>query len=166
MWKRLLASFFIGASLLVIGSVGYSVEMTNKTEIEQKADNVGLEINENKYKITNPEKTSYSTEDRVTFINGIAPAKSSIIIEIYGTTDLTKKNFNLDKLPSDEDYIEIFTETIQAGNMGFFQKQLDLVMGINKIIIDFDAEGEEPYEIIVYVYDKAPTLMDIISNIK
>lgn len=159
MWKRLLASFFIGASLLSISSVGHSVEDTNKSNIELKVD-------VKKYQITKPEKMSYSTEDKIALINGKAPAKTSITIGVYGTTDLTKKSFNLDKLPTDKDYIEILTETIQSGNMGFFQKQLDLVMGINKIIIDFNVESEEPKEVIVYVYDKAPTLTEIISNIK
>lgn len=159
MWKKLLVGFFIGASLVGISSLGYAVETTSKPKIEQKVDH-------SKYRITNPEKTSYSTEDKVAFINGVAPPRTSIAIKIYGTTDLTKKNFNLDKLPSDKDYIKIFEETIQSGNMGFFQKQLDLVMGINKININFGVEGKKPYEIIVYVYDKAPTLTEILSNIK
>lgn len=157
MWKKLLVSFFIGVSLLGISSLGYATEATNKVKIEQKS---------NKYKITNPGKTSYSTEDKVAFINGTAPARTSIVIEVYGTTDLTKKNFNLDKLPTEKDYIKIFNETIQSGNMGFFQKQLNLVMGVNKIIIDFKSEGVQPYEIIVYVYDKTPTLNEIMLNIK
>lgn len=155
MWKRLLASIFIGVSLLGINAVGHSAEVTNKPNIELKADG-------KKYEITNPEKMSYSTEDKVALINGKAPAKTSIEIKIYGTTDVTKKNFNLDKLPTEKDYIEIFAETIKSGNMGIFQKQLDLVIGINKIIIDFNIEGEAPKEIIVYVYEKAPTLAEII----
>ena len=159
MWKKLLASFFIGISLLAMSSVGHSQQVTNKVTIEQKT-------NKNKYRVTNPTKTSYSTEDKVAFINGTAPAKTSITIGVYGTTDLTKKNFNLDKLPTDKDYIEIFKETINSGNMGLFQKQLDLVMGVNKIVINFDIDGEKPYEIIVYVYDKAPTLAEILSRIK
>lgn len=157
MWKRLLVSLFIGVSLLGFNSVGHSVEATNKSNIELKADG-------KKYEITQPEKLSYSTESKIALINGKAPAKTSISIKIYGTTDITKKNFNLDKLPTDKDYIEIFTETIKSGNMGLFQKQLDLVMGINKIIIDFNVVGEEPKEIIVYVYDKAPTLAEILLS--
>ena len=157
MWKRLLVSLFIGISLLGINSVGHSIEVTNKSSIELKADG-------KKYEITKPEKLSYSTEDKIALINGKAPVKTSITITVYGTTDITKKNFNLEKLPTDEDYVEIFTETIKSGNMGLFQKQLDLVMGINKIIIDFNVEGEEPKEIIVLVYDKAPTLSELILS--
>lgn len=160
MWKRLLVSLFIGAGLLFsINSIGHATDFTNKANIELKADG-------KKYEITQPEKMSYSTEDKITFINGKAPAKTSITIRVYGTTDLTKKNFNLDKLPNDDDYIEIYTEDITSGNMGFFQKQLDLVMGINKIIIDFNTEDEGPKEIIVYVYDKAPSLAEIIVSVR
>lgn len=162
MWKRLLASFFIGAGLLAMSSVGYSIEANNKPKVEH----VSIKTDKRKYEVTNPKKTSYSTEDKIALINGVAPPKTSITIEVYGTTDLTRKNFNLDKLPTNKDYIRIFKETIQAGNMGFFQKQLDLVMGVNKIFLDFGVESEKPYEIIVYVYDKAPTLTEIISKIK
>lgn len=157
MWKRLLVSFFIALSLLGFNSVGNIAEATNKSNIELKADG-------KKYEITKPEKLSYSTESKIALINGKAPVKTSILIKVYGTTDVTKKNFNLDKLPTNSDYIEIFKETIKSGNMGVFQKQLDLVMGINKIIIDFNVEGESPKEIIVYVYDKAPTLAEIILS--
>lgn len=157
MWKRLLVSLFIGISLLGISSVGHSIEVTNKSNMELKVDG-------KKYEITKPEKMSYSTEDKIALINGKAPVKTSITITVYGTTDITKRNFNLEKLPTDKDYVEIFTETIKSGNMGLFQKQLDLVMGINKIIIDFNVEGEEPREIIVLVYDKAPTLSEIILS--
>lgn len=157
MWKRLLVSLFIGISLLGINSVGHSIEVTNKSNMELKVDG-------KKYEITKPEKMSYSTEDKIALINGKAPVKTSITITVYGTTDITKRNFNLEKLPTDKDYVEIFTETIKSGNMGLFQKQLDLVMGINKIIIDFNVEGEEPREIIVLVYDKAPTLSEIILS--
>ena len=157
MWKRLLVSLFIGISLLGINSVGHSVEVTNKSNIELQSDG-------KKYEITKPESMSYSTEDKVALINGKAPVQTSITITVYGTTDITRKNFNLEKLPTDKDYVEIFTETIKSGNMGLFQKQLDLVMGINKIIIDFNVEGEEAKEIIVLVYDKAPTLAEIILS--
>ena len=157
MWKRLLVSLFIAMSLLGIKSVGHATELTNKANIELKSDG-------KKYEITKPEKLSYSTENKVALINGKAPVKTSITIKVYGTTDITKKNFNLDKLPTDKDYIELFVETIKSGNMGLFQKQLDLVMGINKIIIDFNVEGESPKEIIVYVYDKAPTLAEILLS--
>ena len=99
----------------------------------------------------------------VALINGKAPANTPINIKLYGTTDLTKKNFNLNKLPGRRDYVEVSSETVYAGNLGFFQRQQDLVMGINKVEINFGAEGVKPIEIIIYVYEKAPSVTEIIS---
>lgn len=112
------------------------------------------EIDISKYEVLNPTKSSFSITDKVYLINGKAPTGTNVIIDIYGTTDLTKKNFNLENLPSEEDYIEIFTETVKSGNMGFFHKQIDLVKGINKIIISFDAKGTSSKEYIIFVYDE------------
>lgn len=159
MWKRFLICFFIGISILTIGSTGYASAPANKSKVELKVDG-------KTYQEKGSGKNAYSKEDKIALINGKAPARTPIKIKIYGTTDLTKKNFNLNKLPSDQDYIEIFNETIRSGNMGFFQKKLDLVLGINKIILDFSIDGESPKEIIIYVYDKAPTLTEIILNTK
>lgn len=157
MWKKLLFSLFVGASILAISPMGYATNTTDKTKIEQKVDI-------SKYQVTVPEKLAYSTEDKVAFVHGIAPAGTSVVIEVYGTTDLTRKSFNLLKLPADDDYIEVFTDTIKSGNMGFFDKQLDLVTGINKIIIKFEAEGISPVEIIVFV--KTPENANIPKDVK
>ncbi len=166
MWKKILASLFIGASLLAISSVGYSAALTNTTKVEQKVDI-------SKYQVINPEKDAYSTEDKVAFINGKAPSGTSIVIKVYGTTDLTRKNFNLLKLPSEDDYIEIFAETVKSGNLGFFDTQLDLVTGINKIVIEFGVDGVPSHEIIIYVKPlengnstKEVKLTDIIQKLK
>ncbi len=53
------------------------------------------------------------------------------------------------------------TDTVKSGNMGFFQKQIDLVLGINKIIITFDVEELSPEELIIYVYDKTKAETEI-----
>lgn len=159
MWKKIIVSLFIGVSLFTIQNEVHGEVVNNKPKIEQKIDKT-------KYQLINPEKSSYSTEDKIVLISGKAPSGTSISIEIYGTTDISKKNFNLDKLPNDNDYIEVFSETIKSGNMGFFQKQLNLIMGINKIIINYGVEGVPEEELIIYVYDKAPSLKQIISVIK
>lgn len=159
MWKKVIVSLFIGASLFTIQNEVHGEVVTNKSKIEQKIDKT-------KYQLINPEKSSYSTEDKVVLISGKAPSGTSVSIEVYGTTDITKKNFNLDKLPSDKDYIEVFSESIKVGNMGLFQKQLNLVMGINKIIINYGVEEVPQEELIIYVYDKAPSLKEIIAVIK
>ncbi len=119
-------------------------------------------VDASKYEILNPEKSSYSTEEKVVLINGKAPSGTEVTIDVYGTTDITinnttnikGKNFNLDKLPTEDDYILMATEKASSGNMGLFQKQMDLVNGINKIVINFGVEGIDPVEIIVYVYNR------------
>lgn len=157
MWKKILIGLFIGTSLFAVKSNVYAANTTNATKIEQKVDLT-------KYQVTNPEKHAYSTEDKVAFIHGKAPAGTSITIQVYGTTDLTRKNFNLLKLPAADDYIEVFSETIKSGNMGLFDKQLDLVTGINKIIIKFDVEDVPSREIIVFV--KAQENANIPKDVK
>jgi len=176
MWKKTLASLFIGTSIIAISSTALAnptntvntikVEQTTKPEqlpkveqtpkVEQPTETkqltkVDQKNDISKYQVINPEKDAYSTEDKVIFINGKAPSGTAIVIKVYGTTDLTRKSFNLLKLPTKNDYIEVFNETVKAGNMGFFDKQLDLVTGINKIIIDFGVDGVPTVEKIVYV---------------
>lgn len=142
MWKKILASVFIGVALLSIGNISYATG-TNNTN----ASNVDL----SKYQVLNPEKEAFSTDDKLVFVNGKAPSGTEIQIKLFGTTDLTRKNFDLLRLPSTEDYIEVFSETVIAGNMGFFDQELELVTGINKILIDFGVEGVPNRVIIVFV---------------
>lgn len=111
------------------------------------------EVDTTKYEIISPVESTFSTTDANVFINGKAPTGTNVNIYIYGTTDLTKKNFNLSKLPNEEDYINIDQVTAISGNMGFFQNEIPLVLGINKIRLDFGIEGLEPKEYIIYVYD-------------
>lgn len=171
MWKKMLASLFIGASILAIGSLSHAtggetsiIKVDNKVEIkaesktETKAETKAetetkaeQSIDLSKYQITRPEKTEYELYDKVEFIHGKAPADTSIVISVYGTTDLTRKNFDLRKLPSEDDYIEVFSETITSGNLGIFKMELNLVTGINKIVISFQVEGVPPIELIVHV---------------
>lgn len=149
MWKRIVACIMIALSLLSLGNFSYATNVVDAT----------------KYEILNPEKASYSTKERVVLINGKAPSGTEVTIEVYGTTDsirrnsnsdklTTNRNFDLDKLPTKEDYILLLTEKVTSGNLGLFQNQLDLVKGINKIVINFGVEGLEAKEIIVYVYNR------------
>lgn len=148
MWKKILASFFLGASILSISSIGYANQVTNRPLSTIKIEK---EVDISKYEVINPERNSYSTEDKIVFINGKAPSGTTIVIRVYGTMDLTRKNFDLLKLPNEEDYIEVFEDTVSSGNLGFFDKQLELVTGINKIVVDFGIEGVPSVEIIVYI---------------
>lgn len=147
MWKRTMASILIGLSLIGFSTFAH----TEPIKITAKSNAI---VDTNRYEIITPEKSTHSTEDKNFLLNGKAPSGSEIKIEVYGTTDLTKRSFNLTKLPQEKDYIQVFDESITSGNMGFFQKQLELVMGINKIIIKFENKDLMPIEMIVYVYDK------------
>jgi len=105
------------------------------------------------YKVLNPEKNAFSTMNKVVLVNGKAPTGTKVIMEVHGTTDLSRKNFNLANLPKDKDYIKRLTESAEAGNMGFFQKELALALGVNKVVVKFD-KTKLSEEIIIYVYDK------------
>ncbi len=142
---------------LVIALCFISINVLNDTVYATQVDS-------SKYEVLNPSKNSFSITDRVYLINGKAPTATDVTIDVYGTTDLTKKNFNLESLPSEDDYIEIFSETVTSGNMGLFQKQIDLVMGINKIVIDFGVEGVLPMEYIILVYDETIARSNIINS--
>ena len=145
MWKRIITCIMIMLSLISFSTLSYATE-----------------VDASKYEIINPEKSSYSTEEKVVLINGKAPSGTEVTIDVYGTTDISikntkngkSKNFNLDKLPTEDDYILMSTEKVSSGNMGLFQKQMNLVKGINKIVINFGVEGIDKVEIIVYVYDR------------
>lgn len=175
MVKKIVASIILGLGILVAANPSHAnvgSKTVNQIRTERPAvTNTRTSTKEEKpnkeqYKVINPEKHLFSSENKVALINGIAPAKTAITIDLYGTTDLTRKNFNLDKLPEEKDYIKILTEEIESGNLGFYQKQLDLVMGMNKIVIDYGVKGIEPDVIIIYIYEKAPSLVEIISVIK
>lgn len=147
MFKRILVSFMV--IMAVIGTAGFAHATTATTgnAIAPRPE----------YEIIKPERQTYSSSERVVLINGKAPSGTEIKIELYGTTDLTRRSFNLDRLPSPEDYILIASDTATSGNMGFFQKQMDLVRGINRIRIDFGVEGVSNKEFIVYKYDVVRT---------
>ncbi len=149
MFKRIIASILVAATLLIGSNFSYAASNIGITT----KSNVTMDLS--KYEILTPEKSSYSTENKNLQLNGKAPSGSEIKIEVYGTTDLTKRSFNLTKLPSEKDYIQVINEVVTSGNMGFFQKQVELVMGINKVIIDFGLKDVNPVEIIIYVYDKS-----------
>lgn len=140
MLKKIVASILIGLSLFSLSTSGYATNVIDIT----------------KYAIINPEKLSYSTADKVILINGKAPSETEVIINVYGSTDitLTRRTFNLNNLPTEKDYILNVSEKVTSGNMGLFQKQMNLVKGINKLVIDYGVLGVAPVEIIVYVYDR------------
>ena len=137
MWKKVVSSLFVLIVILSFSTAGHGVAM-NK---------------ENKYQVKSPEEKSLLTE-KVTVVSGRALEGTDIVIEVYGTADLTGKNYTLTKLPKAEDYVLIFSENLKAGELGF-AKEIKLVTGINKIVVIFKAGTESPsVGRIVYVYDE------------
>ena len=142
MKKRIALSLFVLIMVLTIPNMPYAASYSRK------------DVDKNKYQVNVPEEALSSTGEKVAVVSGIAPEGTSIEIEVYGTTDLKKeKKFNLNKLPKDEDYILISSETIKTGSIGF-GKEVELVNGINKIVVVFKIKGEPQEERIIYVYDK------------
>lgn len=144
MWKKLLIAFFICVSIITFSTVSNAASNIDKT----------------KYEVINPDKKAFTSKEKITFINGKAPSKTKITIKGYGTTDLTRKNFNLHNLPKKDDYIESYSHEVVAGNMGFFYKQLKLVSGINKILVNFNVDGVPDVEIIILVQTNMPRVAD------
>lgn len=139
MFKKIVLSLFVFFAIITFSITG-------------QAQKVDL----SKYEVIYPiEEKISSTVDKNILINGKAPTGSNVNIDIYVTTDLTKKNFNLSKLPEESDYISTSTTNLTSGNMGFFQHEVSLVLGINKIILDFGIKEIDPKEFIIYVYDNS-----------
>lgn len=152
MWKKLMIGFFLCVSIMTFSTVSHAtLGTTTETELKNGVNIDKKEVDTSRYGLINPEKRAYTSKDKVTFINGKAPSGTKITIKVYGTTDLTRKNFDLHTLPKRDDYIESYSDEVISGNMGFFDKQLDLVSGINKIILNFNVEGVSNIEIIVFV---------------
>lgn len=128
----------------------------NRTE-PKKAAEKSSKAEAAKYSITKPEKKAFSIEKKVSFVNGVAPAGTNIMIKVYGTADLTGKKYNLAALPKKpEEYIQLAAYDVVVGKLGVFDKQLDLVTGINRVVVDFNVEGQEPVEWIIFVHPMDP----------
>lgn len=151
MMKKILVSLILAIAIFGFVKVGHATGTAIEAPVTEQVV-IAPEIAA-QYQIIKPDKNIYSSSERVVLINGKAPSGTEVTINIYGTTDLTRRSFNLERLPSEQDYILLVTEKVTSGNMGFFQKQLDLVRGINKIVIDFGLEGLDKSEFIVYTYD-------------
>lgn len=106
-----------------------------------------------KYQVITPEESSSATTKKVVLVSGKAPQGTNIIIDVYGAIDLTGKNYSLAELPQENDYTIISSVTIESGEVGFGE-EVELILGINKIIVTFDVEGSPSVEKILYCYEK------------
>ncbi len=148
MWKKIIASLFIIIGIFSFSSTGYGANMnTSSVQVARRTDR-------NRYQVTVPSEDAIATDKKTALISGKAPSGTNIVIEVYGTMDLTGKNFSLTNLPKSSDYILISKETIKAGQVGF-AKEVELVSGINKVVVIFRVNGVNTVEKVYYVYDNA-----------
>ncbi|NLX62530.1 MAG: crossover junction endodeoxyribonuclease RuvC [Tissierellia bacterium] len=119
--------------------------------------------NSSRYQVLLPEEAVSTHRNKAILISGKAPIDTSITIELYGVVDLTGNKYSLVNLPNDEDYTLISVVNTKSGPLGFAE-EIELMNGINKIIIKFNVEGVAPVEKIVYYYE-AQQLFDNIRNI-
>lgn len=146
MLKKIMLSLLFVLCIFTFNLVDEVSANTSSLNIKDPVENTVL----------SPSKSCFSTRNKAILISGKAPSGTTITIDVYGTTDLTRKNFNLDKLPTDNDYVLINSESVKAGNLGFYQRQMDLSNGINKIIVNFENQDSK-MEFIVYFYDRDVT---------
>lgn len=149
MWKRLLIV------ILVITTIFINSPISHGAASNYVRRNVTARIQDNsKYKIIKPEKDMFASSDKTVLVSGTAPEGTSVTIEAFGTTDMTRNNFNLTNLPDEKDYIRRCSETIKVGGMRCFSKELNLILGVNKIVVTFrNAEDNVVGQKIIYVSD-------------
>lgn len=111
--------------------------------------------------ISQPVEKSFSTDKKLCFINGKAESGKVLEIKIYSAMDL-KGKYDLLNLPLEDEWIEVSSEEITVGKLGIFDKQLDLVSGINKVVIK--SEKEEDIVIFILVREKTVKIQDLIPN--
>lgn len=143
MWKRIMASIVVMIIVFSISTTGFAAS-ASKTKPK---------VDISKYQVITPEKRSSATDNKVVLISGKAPEGTKIIIDLYGAIDLTGNNYSLTKLPAKDDYIFISSKTTKSGAVGFGE-EIELILGVNKIIITFDVNGVPSVEKILYYYEK------------
>lgn len=136
MWKKVVVSLF---SIMLIFSFF----------------TMGSKASANKYEVNVPAAKSSATKENIALVSGKAPDGTEVLIKVYGTADLTGKNYTLNNLPKDNQYILISSQAVRSGKLGF-AKEINLVNGINKVVVSFRVKGRVPVEQrIIYVYDRA-----------
>ncbi|MCF6464432.1 hypothetical protein [Clostridium sp. Cult2] len=155
MWKKLMTSLVVMIIILFISTVGFAASTNNTRPRFDKVDIT-------KYQVITPENDSSATTKKVVLISGKAPEGTSIVIDVYGAIDLTGKNYSLTKLPDKDAYTHISTKTIKSGAVGFGE-EIELILGINKIIITFDVNEVPSVEKILYCYEVAQAVDNLRS---
>lgn len=120
------------------------------------------DVDSSKYQVILPEEEASAYKNKVMLVSGKAPVGTNISIELYGVVDLTGSKYSLVNLPNEEDYTLVSTLDIESGPLGFAE-EIELISGINKIIVNFNVEGVSSIERIVYYYE-AQQVFDTLRN--
>jgi len=145
MWRKIVALLFALITITNISTIAL-------------ADNV----DSSKYQVILPKEEASAYKNKVILISGQAPVGTKISIELYGVVDLTGNKYSLINLPNKDDYTLISTADIESGPLGF-AKEVELIRGINKIIVNFNVEGIDSVERIVYYYE-AQQIFETLRN--
>lgn len=147
MWKKITISLFALILIFSISTAGYAAS-TNKVNPN------AAKVDVSKYQVNTPKENSSASKKKVVLVSGKAPEGTSVVIKVYGAVDLTGKNYTLAKLPKEDDYVIIpdSCKTVKSGPAGFGE-EIELIMGINKVIVNFNVDGVPPVEKIIYYYE-------------
>ncbi|SHI16391.1 hypothetical protein [Sporanaerobacter acetigenes] len=152
MWKKFIIGTLVITTIFINSPIGYAAG-NSYARRSASAKTISVQDN-NKYQVISPEENVFATPDKIIAISGKAPRGTTVIIDAYGTTDMTRSNFNLENLPGEKDYIKRYSETIKIGSSGLFSKQMELILGVNKIVITFRNESDQVIDQkIIYVSD-------------
>lgn len=135
MWRKLTAGLFILMIIFIIPMGG-----------------IADDIEVSKYQVTIPEEDISFSKNNIALILGKAPEGTDVKIEVYGAIDLNKEKYSLNKLPQEEDYTLISTLELKSGALGFAE-EVELISGINKIIVHFNVEDVPSIEKIIYYHN-------------
>lgn len=113
---------------------------------------LAISLDDSKYQLIKPEEDLTATMKKVILISGKAPEGMDVLIDVYGAVDLTGKNYSLSKLPDDDIYTLISSKTVRSGALGFGE-EIELILGINKVVIKFNISNIPSIEKIFYRYE-------------
>jgi hypothetical protein len=161
MWKRLITMGLVFILIFGISNLSFATGFDSEglTQIEVAKKDGGCQI-------IRPEEDKFKTSDNIIALTGKSPKGTTVTIELFGTTDLTRRKFSLNNLPSSKDYVRFYSKTFKVGPSGMFAEQLNLRLGVNKIKVTFRVTNSNKprSEKIVYVIDTSQAKQTI-SNL-
>ena len=119
------------------------------------------------FRVSKPDQDIYSTIDEALFINGSAPKNANVEIKHY-LASVSYKDFE-EEMIKEDGYEELSKTSISVGSLGIFSKKLNLMGGVNKIVISDGAKAEKVFYIYLSDADnisKSISLMKTIDLIK